>query len=344
MPEYPATPVRLLPRLLLLAVAGYLVVDFTFIHGPVHRWIGSKFPAQETPAARVAGFPITRSQLDRAVHQQLRLLGKTPSELTPDALAATRKTALDDLIDDALLRLQTRALEKQLAVTEAELDSQLARFTDRFESPAALAAAMKSQGIADDTALRARLAARIRQEKFLALRLSPATRVSDEEAREWFEKNGHTVATPERVEARHLFIATLDHPPEEAKQTLEAALAGLAAKKTDFPTLARELSEDPSTKDNGGALGWLSRERLPADFAAPLFSLETNRPALVRTRLGWHLVEVTARKPAEPTRFELVKPEIIAALEAKKRRSAIADLRKSLRARESASIEIFPAT
>ena len=38
---------------------------------------------------------------------------------------------------------------------------------------------------------------------------------------------------------------------------------------------------------------------MPADFAAALFHMETNKPVLVRTKLGWHLVEITARKAAE---------------------------------------------
>ncbi len=335
---------HLLPRFLLLAIAGWLLLDLAVVHGPASCWVSTILPAQETPAARVAGFPISRSQLDRAVSERLWLTGKSPADLTPEDLAAARQAALDDLIDDALLRLQTQALKSQLVVTDAELDARVARFSARFGSPEMLAAAMKSQGIPDEAALRARLATRIQQEKFLALRLAPATRVSDDEAREWFEKNGKFIANPERVQARHIFIPTLNHPPEEAKQKLEAALAELTGKEKDFAILARELSEDPATKDSGGALGWMSSDRLPTDFADSVFALEIGKPTLVRSRLGWHLVEVTARKPAAPRSFDQAKPEIIAALEAKKRRAAIADLRRSLRQREAVAIEIFPAS
>ena len=201
---------------------------------------------------------------------------------------------------------------------------------------------MKSQGIANDKDLRDRLAARIRQEKFIALRIGPTIKVTAEEARQWFDENQNSLSLPERIEARQIFIPTLDYPPEEAKQKLTAALAALTDKQKDFPTLAKELSEDPATKDRGGALGWMTRDRLPADFAAPVFSLETNKPTLIRTKLGWHLVEVTARKPAEPRTFEQAKPEIFAALEAIKRRQAVADFRKSLRKLETARIEVFP--
>lgn len=322
-------------------VIAYLVGDFFVFKGPLNRISESYRLSKPEIVARVSGHPITRSQLDRAVSEQLWLEGKTLDTVTPENLKAARKTALDELIDHELLRLQVKGLDPPLTVTEEEINERLRRLVGRFESKGALETAMKSQSIPNERDLRDRLAARIRQEKLIALRIGGSIKVTDGEAREWFAKNQQSIALPERVEARHLFIPTLDHPPEEAKQKLDAALVELTEKKKDFATLAKELSEDPATKDKGGLLGWMTRDRLPADFGAPVFSLEINQPTLVRTTLGWHLVEVTARKPAEPSAFEQTKPEILAALEAIKRRQAIADFRKSLRQAEAAEIEIF---
>lgn len=327
---------------LLGAVIAYLLGDFFIFNGPLNRIIKSYSLPKPDLAARVSGHPITRSQLERALNERLWLEGKTAASLAPADLKFARKASLDELIDHELLRLQVQAIAAQLPVSAAEIDERLRLLVGRFESKGELETAMKSQGIAKEQDLRDRLAARIRQEKFIALRIGPSIKVTDDEARKWFDENQQSISLPERVEARHLFIPTLDHPPEAAKQKLDAALAELTEKKKDFPTLAKELSEDPATKDNGGALGWMTRDRLPADFSAPVFSLETNKPALVRTKLGWHLVEVTARKPAEPRAFEQAMPEIIAALEAIKRRQATADLRKSLRKADAPKIEIFP--
>ena len=331
-----------LPRILCLAAAVYLACDAFAFNGPVRRWLESVYaPTTDHLAARVAGHPISRSQLERALNERLWQEGKTTASLAPAELKVARDAALEELIDHELLRLQIKAISPQIAVSEEEINERLRRLTDRFESKSELETAMKNQGITRENKLRARLAAMIRQEKFIAQRIGPSIKVTDDEARKWFDANHASVSQPERVEARHLFIPTLDHPPEEAKQKLEAALAELTEKKKDFPTLAKELSEDPATKDNGGALGWMTRDRLPADFAAPVFSLEANMPTLVRTKLGWHLVEVTARKAAEPRSFEQAKPEILAALEAIKRREATGELRKSLRNPEAAEIEIF---
>ncbi len=337
-------------RALCLIAAVYLAADFFIFHGPLRQkfdLLDPQSPAAIAAAkskgvvARVAGRSITRSQLDRSVSERLWLDGKSPTALDPTEIKSVRLAALDALIDETLLDLQSETLTAQLTVSPREIDERLARLSARFEDKSTFETAMKAQGIPSEQALRDRLAARIRQEKYVELRIAPAIQVTDEDARKWFEENKAAIALPDRLEARHVFIPTLDHPPEEAKQKLDAALAELLEKKKDFPTLAKELSEDSATKDRGGDLGWMTRDRLPTDFAAPVFSLELNKPTLIRTKLGWHLVEVTARKPAEARSFDQAKPEILAALEAIKRRLATDDLRKSLRKLEAAKIEIY---
>jgi parvulin-like peptidyl-prolyl isomerase len=332
-------------RLVLYGSIGiYLLLDLLFFNGPLRQTMDFSGPKPRIPeewVARVSGVPITRSQLERAVNETLWIDGKSPSDLTETELDIVRRKSLDDLIDRALLEAQAKVLSSQLAVGDEELNERFSRFSNRFENKEALDAAMKSQGIADIESLRDRMKSQIREEKYIELRISPAIRISDEEIAQWFEENKETSINPERIEARHVFIPTLDHPPEEAKQKLDEALKNLIAKTKDFPTLVKELSEDPATRENGGHLGWMTRDRLPADFSAPVFSLEVGKPALVRSRLGWHLVEVTARKPTEPLTLEQAKPEILAALVAAKRRIAIGNLRNSLRQSSSGKVEIF---
>ena len=313
----------------------YLAGD-AFFQGPVRRLL---FPPDTSHlAARVSGRPVTRSQLDRALSEELWLEGKSTGDLTSVDLKTARDAALQQLIDHEILRSQDMSA---IHVSDAEIDARLLRLTSRFGSRNELDTAMKVQGIPSERNLRDRLASKIRQEKFIDSRIALPSKVSSQEARQWYDANQTSVSLPERVAARHIFISTRDRPAEEAKQKLETALADLTGQKKDFPTLARELSEDPATRETGGELGWMTRARLPADFAAPLFSLKPNQPGLIRTKLGWHLVEVTARKPAEPRTFEQAAPEILAALEAVKRRQAIEALRKTLRISEGVKIEIF---
>ena len=54
------------------------------------------------------------------------------------------------------------------------------------------------------------------------------------------------------------------------------------------------ISEDERSKQVGGELGWMREDRLPDDFAVPVFSMSVASPELIETKLGWHIVEVTA--------------------------------------------------
>jgi hypothetical protein len=53
------------------------------------------------------------------------------------------------------------------------------------------------------------------------------------------------------------------------------------------------------------------------------------------------MVEVTGRKPSEPRTFEDAKPEVMAALEAVKRRKAATEFRDALRRADADKIEVF---
>ncbi len=290
--------------------------------------------------ARVLGHPITRSQLERAVRERLWLESKAIDSMTAENLRAERNAALDELIDQELLRSRAAVLAPGLKVASGEIDARLALMTSRFPSTDEMERAMKLQGITSVKELRDRLAARIQQEKYVDLKTGPLVKVTDDEALKWFDDHRDKLVVPERVEVRHIFLPTLDHPPEVAEAMLKSALADLTEKHKDFAALAKELSEDPATNDTGGSLGWMTRRRLPEDFAAAVFSLPMNQPSLVRSHLGWHLVEVTGRKPAEPQTFEQAKPEIHSALEAVKRGKAIEETRATLRREYSSRIEI----
>jgi parvulin-like peptidyl-prolyl isomerase len=320
---------------------AYLAGDLFVFKGPLRQAIERTMSRRPDVVARVFDLEITRDQLERAVHENLWLDGKHPQDLTPENLKIVRHAALDELIDHELLRVKVQENEPQIKVTDEEVDERLRRMLGRFVSKGEMETAMKSQGIASERNLRDRLAARIRQEKYLEMKIGPLAQVTDEEARAWFSENRARLAMPERIEARHVFIATLERPQEEAKALLDAALADLTAGKKDFALLARELSDDYANKERGGQLGWMTRERLPADFAAAVFPLPANKPTLVRTRIGWHLVEVTGRKPSEPRSFEDAKPEVMAALEAVKRRDAVTRFRADLRRLEAEKIEVF---
>jgi parvulin-like peptidyl-prolyl isomerase len=342
---------RKTPLILCTAAVAYLAGDFFAFNGPLNRTIHGAFSPdapssvekarKEGVIARVHEYPITTSQLDRATAESLWTVGKKPADLPADAHLAARKAALRDLIEHELLRASIAAAEQKIEVRAAEVDARCQEVFGAFDK-AGLDAALKAQGVPSEKDLRDRITAHLRMEKYIRSQVQVS--VSEEEAKKWFAEKGPSIGLPERLEARHIFAATLSTPPEDAKKKLEGALAALNAKQKDFAALAKELSEDPATKDSGGNLGWMSRQRLSPDFAEPVFSLAVNQPSLIRTRLGWHLIEVTGRKAAEPRSFEDAQPEVIAALEAVKAREAVRSYREKLRSESAAAVRIYDET
>ncbi len=239
------------------------------------------------------------------------------------------------------MRVKVAHNTRDLPVSDDEVNERLKRFVGKFETKGHLKAAMKEVGIRNEKALRNRIAARIQQEKYVALRVDPLIEVSEEEITAFFEDNRKSLEVPARIAAQHIFIATLNKPSDEAKQTLTRALADLNEEKKDFATLAKELSDDTATKNKAGDLGWMSRSRLPDDFAEQVFPLPRGKPTLIRTKLGWHIVKVTSRLAAEERTLEDARPEIVAALSAVKRHQAVADFRTALRKFEDHKIDIF---
>jgi peptidyl-prolyl cis-trans isomerase SurA len=67
----------------------------------------------------------------------------------------------------------------------------------------------------------------------------------------------------------------------------------------DFEKLARELSEDPSAKYNGGDLGYFTAMQMVYPFEEAAYKTDKGKISnIVRTRFGYHLLKVIDKKPA----------------------------------------------
>jgi len=333
---------KLIVRIAILGMlATYLVGDLFVFRGPLSHIIQSSNSNRSDVIARVGKHIITCSQLERAMHENAWLEGKSFDALNASEKTQVHEKALDELIDQALLREKIAADSTSIQVSNDEINARLRAILSRFTTKGEMENSMRGQGIASESKLRARVAARIQQEKWIEAQIAPMIRVNDEVARAWFDQNAASMATAERVEVRHIFMAAMDHSPSEIDAKLSAALNELKSQRKDFAKLAEEISDDPASKERGGSLGWMTKSRLPADFATAVFATPIGQPIIIRSSLGSHLVEVTARKAAKAANFDEMKPEVIAALQAIKRREAVTELRKRVRESAMKNIHIF---
>ncbi|WP_322520819.1 SurA N-terminal domain-containing protein [Guyparkeria halophila] len=116
--------------------------------------------------------------------------------------------------------------------------------------------------------------------------------------------------------ARHILIqlpgdadaATVD----KARERLEAAREAIDSGEATFEEKAAELSDDGSTRDSGGDLGRVGEGDIAESFdraVAELGEGEISEP--VRTRFGWHLIQVYEVSQAEVPPLEEARGELI---------------------------------
>lgn len=125
----------------------------------------------------------------------------------------------------------------------------------------------------------------------------PQTNVTEEQVRERYESSKDQLGTPTQVTASHILLET-----REEAEAVKAELDGGA----DFAELAREKSQDPGSKDNGGELGTFGS----GSFQNPAFedaalALEVDGVSdVVESPSGFHIIKVTDKQEGVAPTFE----------------------------------------
>lgn len=144
----------------------------------------------------------------------------------------------------------------------------------------------------------------------------------------------------QQTQARHILLRVSDLTPEpEVRRRLEEFKGRIESKQTDFSTLARLHSLDPSGT-RGGDLGWLYPGDTVPEFERAMNALKPGEvSAPVQSPFGWHLIQVIERRTEEasPERARMMARQT---LRERKADEATADWLRQLRDR--AYVEIRP--
>lgn len=98
--------------------------------------------------------------------------------------------------------------------------------------------------------------------------------------------------TVEQFRSRHILLAA--DSPEAIEQRRAEAEALLAQVQSggDFAALAREHSDDPGSKEQGGELGWVPRGIFVAEYEDAVSAMQPGEIRLVQSVFGWHIIEL----------------------------------------------------
>ncbi len=141
--------------------------------------------------------------------------------------------------------------------------------------------------------------------------------VTDEALREYWREHQDEFKAPEERKMRHILVAL----PESADEEQVAAARARAEKirqrlqaGESFEQVAKEVSEDPGSREQGGDLGWVSPGLMPESFEKVAFSLEKGAVSEpVRTPFGFHIIQITDIRSGGEGSFEKLKGRIEAA-------------------------------
>lgn len=136
---------------------------------------------------------------------------------------------------------------------------------------------------------------------------------ADALAKEAYLANPAQFRTPERMVARHILFRAGNHSDAEAEQLAEKARIDALAGKKSFADLAVELSEDDTTQVGGGLLPEFGRGEMQKPFEDAAFALK--KPGeispVVKTKFGYHVIQLVESKPGKTRKFEEVKDELV---------------------------------
>lgn len=224
-------------------------------------------------AGSVNGESIPLAAFERELNRQRPLLGAASEQ-------ALRSEVLEQMIEQTLLRQGARALNISIsdADLQAEIDAQIAE----VGGAEAWASWLATNGYTPEEF----------PEILRDVLLANGVRDS---------LTADLAGNVRQANARHILVRT-----EREAQDVMARLG----QGEDFAALATALSQDETTRDDGGSLGWFVQDELllPA-LAQTVFALQSGQIAgPVPTERGYHIVQVVefAERPVEPERWVFI--------------------------------------
>jgi parvulin-like peptidyl-prolyl isomerase len=232
-------------------------------------------PTPDAPlAALVNGQPLYLADYERALGQyeaDLLARGVDPNGSDGQAeMEQARPWVLNVMIEQILT--EQAAAEAGIVVSDADVDAYMQDLVDETGGEEAFLAKLAERGETYESAW---------QEVRAGLIGMAMTQMISEQVPE----------AAEHVHARHILVDT----PEEAESILAQLERG-----ADFATLAKAYSQDTSTKESGGDLGFFPRGILMApEVEEAAFGLEPGQFSdVVTSSLGYHIVQAIERDPA----------------------------------------------
>jgi parvulin-like peptidyl-prolyl isomerase len=274
--------------------------------------------------AEVSGQTISQQQFDALLEQAKRGYQTQKKPFPPAG-----STAYKQLKDQAVAYLVQRAEYKQeadklgITVTDKQVADRLKKIKKQYfgGSEARYKQQLKTAGLTD-AQVRDDVTAQLIQEQIFK-KVTGKVTVSDAAVKKYYDTNQSQYGVPAQRTVAHILVKT---------KVLADKLYNQLKGGANFAKLARQYSQDPGSKKEGGKLT-ISKGQTVANFDQMAFLLKTgaiSRP--VKTQFGWHIIKALGPvKPAKVTSFSKVKAKIRQQLLQQKRNTALTNWQKGLK-------------
>lgn len=270
---------------------------------------------RKTAVAKVNKESITKGEVDDRIkpiiEQVKQQYGEDyeENEQVKDALNQQRSQVLEQLIAEKII--MQKAKEKKLIPSEEKLkeetDKQLAEtkvwIKEQGLNEQQYKQLLEQRGLTEEE-LREEIKEGIIQKKVYD-NVTKDIKVEDKEVKQEYDKYKTIKYTqkPNKMQLAHILVKTEDEAKDVKKRL---------GKGEKFADLAKELSEDPGSRDNGGQYtvpyvnSGFDETFMKAAFATP----EGKISEPVQTNYGWHIINVIKKEEYPPKKYNDVKKDI----------------------------------
>jgi foldase protein PrsA len=219
--------------------------------------------------------------------------------------------------------VQQEAEKQDVKVTDAQIEKSLEdQKKQAFPNEKAYKQYLEQSGLTEEDVL-FRVKLDELQRKLTQKITEDATKVTDQDIEEYYEKNKKRFAQPERRDLRVVLTKT-EAKAEEAKKALEDG--------DSFKQVAKQYSIDEASKAQGGKLPAITQGQQEKAFDEAIFSADKGElVGPVKTQFGWYVFEVDKITEASQQTLEQSKETIRNLLRSQGQQKALDDWIKNFR-------------
>jgi len=260
---------------------------------------------------KVIVYNLVITEQEIKIRTEAKMKGKSDFMLGTDVVAVetARAEVINQLIDEALTL--HRADELGISIKAEEINAELGRFKSQNRlSDLAMEDVMEQQQTTLAEFKRS-IRDKIARQRVIQQEVDSQISINDETLKtKYLSTAPHTT----KVHARHILLLLRkgDSKAKEAavltkiKSIRQSIVAG-----ADFGEIAVQSSQDPTVATNKGDLGFFKQKDMDPEFAKIAFSMTPGHlSGPIRTRFGYHLIEVLAKEEQPELPFAKVRDQL----------------------------------